>query len=227
MDKTTQRMANAIIANLDNTVPLGLSKGKMGICCFLFRAAEATGIDTYSDIAEAQLRNLFMEIIRNAQRLPLEELCEVGIGIVMLLEAGLIEDSDNSDILRVIDRIVLGNRERLSKSREAFGKSPSQLFLPKAYLDYRQEKYSRNLDGSLAKEAEAVLAGLPDKPSSEQGLTEECILWNCIISGGEKMKADILKRYRPSIIDETIQNAYYSLMTVNSILAAIGILMMG
>ena len=219
-------MANAIIANLDNTVPLGLSKGKMGLCCFLFKAAEATGIETYNDVAETLFRTLFMEIIQNAQRLPMEELCEVGIGILMLLEEGLIDDSKDSDILRVIDRIVLSNNQRLNKSAEAFEKSASPIFLPKAYLDYRLERYSRNLDSTMAKETQNILASLPAKPYASLRQTDGSGIWNSIIAGDEKARADILEKYSSSVINETIQNGYYSLMTVNSILAAVGLLMM-
>lgn len=80
----------------------GLFKGRMGAILFLFHYARYTGKTLYADFAEKLLDDIYEDITDGVTTC---QLCEIGWGILYLLQQGFVE-GDADEILEVIDHRV-------------------------------------------------------------------------------------------------------------------------
>ena len=147
MKSILQQIANTIVANLDNTSQLGLCNGKMGLCCYLFAYSDKYESDTHQQIAYDLLREILFELSNNIERVSIDALSEVGIGLVMLLKQDLISDSDEGFLTR-IDKLVLKNVYTIERMLAL--SHCNNIFLPGLYLLFRIRDFNKGVDASTA-----------------------------------------------------------------------------
>lgn len=147
MKDILQKITNTIVANLDNTSNLGLRKGKLGLCCYLYKYSEVLNSPKHEELASEIIQKVFDELAMHINILSLDMLSELGVGLAMLLEQGLIEDSKDNDMLRRMDRIIMKKAMNLEDMNKA--SLNSDIFLPGIYILYRLKRYSNNLDYTL------------------------------------------------------------------------------
>lgn len=109
MDKTLQQIANAIVANLINTEPIGLFNGKIGICLFLYRYAQYSGSAVYEEIASELLDDVFNQLKPEMTPSMIDGVAGIGYGLVALLGEHLIESDPEDLVLDDLDRALLCN----------------------------------------------------------------------------------------------------------------------
>ena len=78
---------------------LGLYNGKMGMIIFFFHYARYTGNSLYEDFAGELLDDIYEDITDN---ISFSQLCEIGWGILYLLQQGFVEGNAD-EILEIID----------------------------------------------------------------------------------------------------------------------------
>lgn len=108
MDNTIKRIANTIIANLDNSQEIGLFNGKMGISIFLYKYAAYSGEKVYSDIADDLIDEISSKITSDFSPSAMDGIASIGYGFSLLLKEHLLE-GDLDDVLFDIDKRLLQN----------------------------------------------------------------------------------------------------------------------
>ena len=109
---------------------LGLFKGRMGTILFFFHYARYTGKTLYADFAEKLLDDIYEDI---TEEVTTCQLCEIGWGILYLLQQGFVE-GDADEILKVID-----HRIHLQHSRHTG--------MTEDYLSFRFALANKKLNG--------------------------------------------------------------------------------
>ena len=90
---------------------LGLYNGKMGMVIFFFHYARYTGNSLYEDFAGELLDDIYEDITDN---ISFSQLCEIGWGILYLLQQGFVEGNAD-EVLEIIDeRIELQHSEYMN-----------------------------------------------------------------------------------------------------------------
>ena len=90
---------------------LGLYNGKMGMIIFFFHYARYTGNSLYEDFAGELLDDIYEDITDN---ISFSQLCEIGWGILYLLQQGFVEGNAD-EVLEIIDeRIELQHSEYMN-----------------------------------------------------------------------------------------------------------------
>lgn len=105
-DGIIHKIANTIVANLENTDSYGLVNGKMGICIFLYEYALYYKKESYRSIAERLLLDIYN---CDHSTLPLniqDGYAGIGIGLSFLLEHRRI-GGNKEEVLEDIDDMLL------------------------------------------------------------------------------------------------------------------------
>lgn len=110
MDKIVRRIANTVVANLDNTTEIGLFKGKMGVSVFLYEYAKYSGSIVYEKMADQLIDDIYARIKPNISASLIDGSAGIGCGLCYLLQNHYIE-GDTDDILRDLDKQLLSNCE--------------------------------------------------------------------------------------------------------------------
>lgn len=106
MEKILKKIANTIVLNLDNSCQIGLFDGKMGLCCYLFAYSKKYASITHHKIACDILRDIVLTTFSDVDMMSKDTMCEIGIGLVMLIDKGHVDDIDNGGFLERIDNYV-------------------------------------------------------------------------------------------------------------------------
>lgn len=117
---TIRFIANAVIANLDNTINYGFICGKMGICIFLYNYSRLTKINIYEDLAEKMVGEILNNIPSIKQSDINDGLPGIGIGFIYLLNKGFVEEADDGNILQEIDTKLLTHMKSSGTSSHIF-----------------------------------------------------------------------------------------------------------
>lgn len=142
-----QRIANTIIANLDNTMPPGLFNGKLGLALFLYQYAKRSGMSSYEDIASHLLDGSFSALSPNMSPSAIDGVASIGCGLLRMTEMDLIEMDEH--VLKDIDALLLDNPLIMLHSERHF---PVPLFSSGIYCierlkhdDEVKDKYANNV----------------------------------------------------------------------------------
>ena len=128
------RMANTIVANLDNTESAGLFHGKAGLCLFLYRYAAFSGREIYTETASMLLDDIFRMLNPSVPSGVTDGLSGIGCALCDLLKEGLVEGG--ADVLRDLDDTLLrSTRDRFRQEMAA----PVPLLSSGLYLLRRME----------------------------------------------------------------------------------------
>jgi len=101
-EKLLQKIANALIINVQNLSNPGLLNGQMGIIIFLYHYARYSSQPGYNDQADEMFDDLFRNMENGYMSRFEAELGEVGAGIIHLIKNKFVE-GDPDDILHDVD----------------------------------------------------------------------------------------------------------------------------
>ena len=104
-DNLLMRMANTIVANLDNTESAGLFHGKAGLCFFLYRYAAFSDHEIYTETASILLDDILRMLNPSMTSGVADGLAGIGCALCDLLKEGLVEG--DADVLHDLDDILL------------------------------------------------------------------------------------------------------------------------
>lgn len=102
MKNLLQKIANALVINIQNVSGNGLLKGKMGIIIFFYHYARFSSEPIYSDLADDMLDEILHDIEWSKAPVSKSELGEIGIGIDHLIKNNFVE-GDPDNVLHDID----------------------------------------------------------------------------------------------------------------------------
>lgn len=105
MKKLLQKIANALVINIQNVSGIGLLNGKMGITIFFYHYARFSSEPIYSNLADDMLDEIFQDIESNKVPISKSELGEIGIGIDHLIKNNFVE-GDPDKVLHDIDNKI-------------------------------------------------------------------------------------------------------------------------
>ena len=141
-----RKIANTIIANLENTTGIGLFEGKMGICIFLYEYSRLSGHSTYEKIASDLLDDVFRNLNPTMSTNITNGLAGIGCGLIRLVHKGFVE-CDSSDLLDDVDAALFTNI-RKSLMREKM--MPKGIFPSGVYLIHRLRYFPNAKNGEWA-----------------------------------------------------------------------------
>lgn len=127
-----RKIANAIVANASS-----ICQGKLTLSMYLFRYSEFLNSPTYECIASKYLKDSFMDMEKAINGRSYNSLAEMGIGLIRLIKAGYVEDSNHSEILCRIDNLVFENQINILKD---------DITWRLLYLLYRLKYYPNNFE---------------------------------------------------------------------------------
>ena len=133
MDTLIRKIANTIIANLQNTSMLGLFNGEMGIALFLYRYAHMSKQNLYEEIADGLIEDVYALINKEMKPDLKNGFCGIGLGIKYLIDEMFL-DGYIEEFLSEIDATLLENVAK------AFGNElamPDPVFSSGIYLHAR------------------------------------------------------------------------------------------
>lgn len=133
------RIANTILCNYNMVYDTSLLDGKMGVCLFLYEYARHSGIKEYEDIADEMI-DLVLKILHKGQSEDnISRLSGIGIGVIYLITHQFLEDTDEHDSLKELDKFLLKTIETAMV--------PSEKVIHSAlYFIYRFKYYRMGLD---------------------------------------------------------------------------------
>lgn len=214
MKKLLMRLANTIVANLDNTEMPGLFNGKTGLCLFLYEYSRFSNFNTYANIASELLDDIFKSLENKISIYVNDGLAGIGCGIIKMFESSFLS-SDEEDILDYIDSILLTNiYENLKK--ETLSSMP--MFSSGIYLAYRilSDKKSIKkewINNSIDAVSFFLFNSLKSKSKQYMSLLNSFLYFiSKIYYAGmidEKKKDSIMKIIK-SLIKDSIENKTYS-----------------
>lgn len=115
MDRLIKELANTIVANLYNTVGVGLFNGKMGLAIFMYNCARYFDNCIYEAIADQLIDDIYSQINSDISPNIFDGSAGIGFGLSYLIHNHFIE-GDSSDVLHDIDSYLLNNsRDALIK----------------------------------------------------------------------------------------------------------------
>ncbi len=130
MDKLIQKIANTVVANLDNTTEIGLFKGKMGLSVFLYAYAKYSGSSVYENMADQLIDEIYARIKPNISPSLIDGSAGIGCGLCYLLQNHYIEGNPDH-VLRDLDKQLLNNAEAIITKEST---SPTPVFSSGVYL---------------------------------------------------------------------------------------------
>lgn len=128
--KILMRLANTIIANLDNTIDDSLIEGKTGIALFLYEYSSYSNCSLYSDIATDLMTDVMKNIKLYRSPETMDMLGSISLGTAMLSEYG---HSDPSE-METSDNTVLRFPEAFARNNMQGG---LRIYQPGMYLYHR------------------------------------------------------------------------------------------
>ena len=113
MKKALQKTANLLILNLQNTVDLGLLRGRMGVVIFLYHYARHASKPVYSDQADELLDELFAALHGTLPPYFSDGVAGIGFGLNYLIKNRFIEtDDDLDELFKEVDNQLSGTAQQ-------------------------------------------------------------------------------------------------------------------
>ena len=110
MNELLRKIANTVIANLDNTTEIGLFKGRMGLTIFLYEYARYSGNSVYEKMADTLIDRIYTQFKPGISFSMIDGSASIGIGLSYLLRNHFIEGNIDN-ILQDLDRKLLDSSE--------------------------------------------------------------------------------------------------------------------
>ena len=131
-----RQIANTIVANLENTEPIGLFDGKTGLCLFLYRYARYSGCDVYGETADGLLDEVLRSLKPDLSPSLIDGSAGIGYAVAALLRDGFLSCEAGDDVLRHFDETLLLRAQAATMQEVRF---PIPLFSTGLYLLSRME----------------------------------------------------------------------------------------
>ena len=110
-DVILHRIANTIVANLENTESNGLVNGKMGLCLFLYKYAKFSNKPDYKDVADQLLQDIYCSEHSDMPYNLQDGYAGMGIGLCWLLKHNLLKGNADHVLTDVDDALLSGMRQ--------------------------------------------------------------------------------------------------------------------
>ena len=162
MKNILMRLANTIVANLDNTIDDSLIDGKTGVALFLYEYGSYSGCSVYSDIASGLMSDVMKNIKLYRSPETMDMLGSISLGAAMLSEYGY---SDSSE-MEMSDNTVLRFPEAFARNCRQGG---LRLYQPGMYLYHRMNCEKFKPEASLYSMMITGTSALLDKMMKGQG----------------------------------------------------------
>ena len=102
MNELLRKIANTVIANLDNTTEIGLFKGRMGLTIFLYEYARYSGNSVYEKMADTLIDRIYTQFKPGISFSMIDGSASIGIGLSYLLRNHFIEGNiDKENVLQL------------------------------------------------------------------------------------------------------------------------------
>ena len=121
-DTLLLKIANTIVANLNNVPSDGLFYGKTGVSMFLFAYSRLTGIKQYGMFASRLLDDVLMSDKSGMTSGIADGYAGIGIGLAWLLQNGFIE-AEEGNVLKVFDDLLLENIDESRRLDKLYGQN--------------------------------------------------------------------------------------------------------
>lgn len=139
MENKILRIGNTILCNYAMVSNLGLQDGRMGVCLFLYEYARHSGIKEYEDMADDMIDPILNSLHKGQSEENISIVASIGIGVIYLITHNFLEDTDDSDALKEVDKLLLDTIETAN--------SPSEMLMAASlYFIYRFANYRTNLN---------------------------------------------------------------------------------
>lgn len=185
-DTLLRQIANTIVANASVSYP-----GKFDVCLFLYKYAELYNAPVYEILPNKLIKETFIDFDKKVDTYGAYPLAEIGIGLIRLIDAGFVEDTENSDILKKIDKIIFENELQACYHHRLKTDNPYITFL---YIYYRLKLYSRNLNKTYYNMfIRDTLSYVKDKGTAmlDKKYNYVCILYLCLLLKHELKYKDV------------------------------------
>lgn len=110
MNELIRKIANTIVAGLDNTTEIGLFRGRMGLAVFLYDYARYSGSSVYERMADELIDKIYGQLKPGISFSIIDGSAGIGVGLSYLLQNHFIE-GDPDNILRDLDKKLIDNSE--------------------------------------------------------------------------------------------------------------------
>lgn len=138
MDTLIRKIANTIVANLQNTSTLGLFNGEVGIALFLYQYARFSKQNLYEEVADELVEDVYAKINKGMGSDLKNGFSGIGLGIKYLIDEKLLE-GEIDEILSEIDETLLENAAKVFRNELAM---PNPVFSTGIYLHARLSGHS-------------------------------------------------------------------------------------
>lgn len=148
MITTIDRIANTIVANLENTNNYGLINGKSGLCVFMFEYARYSKKSSYKLLAHQLLYDIYLS---NKKELPYginNGIEGIGLALCRIQNAGY-APTEMNNIIDDIDNLIFRNTYRSLKQDYLYA---SEYFSAGIYLITRMKLSTKAIDHYLIEE---------------------------------------------------------------------------
>lgn len=130
MKASIEKIANLIMSNLHNTLALGLFNGKMGLAIFLYQYANYSGRESYEEVADELIDEIYEKINKNMLPDLFNGLSGVGMGLKFLLQKQYL-NGNLDEVLSEVDELLL--KDPITSLRKE-GNLPNPIYSAGIYL---------------------------------------------------------------------------------------------
>lgn len=213
MKKLLMRLANTIVANLDNTEMPGLFNGKMGLCLFLYEYSRFSGNETYGDIASDLLDDVIHHTGKRLSPNIDDGVAGIGCGLALMVNKSFVESDDN-DLFSDIDETLLSKPRDLMYSER---RRMSPVFSSGVYLSYRLKNTPDDIDRQMIEKIVACVEDYFEK-ISEYNIVEYLSFINSLLficrtisenSDFDKSRLQEIEKKITSLINISLNNKKY------------------
>ncbi len=106
--KFIEQVNERLLQSVDRNIPLGLTNGKIGLTIYLFIIGRETGNESYINLAEGYLDEIYSDLKQKSSRISNNELVELALGIHYLV-ANKYASGNIDVVLAEFDNIIFKN----------------------------------------------------------------------------------------------------------------------
>jgi len=216
-----RKIANTIVANLNNIPSDGLFYGKTGVSMFLFAYSRLAGIKQYGMFAGRLLDDVLMSDKSGMTSGIADGYAGIGVGLVWLLKHGFIEIKEGN-VLKVFDDLLL---EKIDESRRLDKLYGQNVFSAGIYWKWRKplckEKDTVKWEEKI-KEAKAGTKDCTIRDMARENVSEK--LWWSFVEQNEN---DYSIEELEETVAQLMNDFVYEIDTISGQMAIIGLKLLG
>ena len=216
-DILLRKIANTIVANLNNIPSDGLFYGKTGVSMFLFAYSRQTGIKQYGMFAGRLLDDVLMSDKSGMTSGVAEGYAGIGVGLVWLLRHGFIEIEDGN-VLKVFDDLLLENIDESRRLDKLYGQN---VFSAGIYWEWRNPLCEEGNTAKWEKKINDAKAGTKDctiRDVARENVAEN-LWWNFVEQKGNDYSIEELEETVARLMNDFV----YEIDTISGQIAIIGL----